>query len=361
MRILIDIGHPAHVHYFKNLYRILKDKGHELCITSRDKEITFELLNHYQIPFIKRGKGGNNILTKILYILKADAIILNAALKFEPDILLGFSSFYASHVAALLGKPFIALTDTEQATEQHMLFMPFSKYVLTPNCYLNDFGKKQIRFDSYMELCYLHPKYFKPEPDILERLGLKEGEKYSIVRFVKWAASHDIGHKGLTTEHKVHVVKTLSEHGKVFVSAEGGLPTELTKFKYPLPPSTMHSALYHATLLYGESATMASECAMLGTYSIFHNKNRLGYTYEQEQQYGLVYNFDESSASYEKALNKAVEILKNPTSKANAIKASEKLISEKIDPTNFFCWFIENYPQSAFEMKKDPSVQYKII
>ena len=32
MRILFDIGHPAHVHYFKNLIELLKKNGNQILI-----------------------------------------------------------------------------------------------------------------------------------------------------------------------------------------------------------------------------------------------------------------------------------------------------------------------------------------
>ena len=44
MRILIDIGHPAHVHYFKNFNVQMKSKGHTILFVARDKEVTIELL-----------------------------------------------------------------------------------------------------------------------------------------------------------------------------------------------------------------------------------------------------------------------------------------------------------------------------
>ena len=47
MRILIDIGHPAHVHYFKNFIWQMQKKGHEFMITARDKEVALNLLDKY--------------------------------------------------------------------------------------------------------------------------------------------------------------------------------------------------------------------------------------------------------------------------------------------------------------------------
>ena len=43
MRILFDIGHPAHVHLFRNARRILQDRGHETVVVSRDKEVARDL------------------------------------------------------------------------------------------------------------------------------------------------------------------------------------------------------------------------------------------------------------------------------------------------------------------------------
>ena len=82
----------------------------------------------------------------------------------------------------------------------------FSDHILTPSAFTKDLGSKQIRFKGFMELCYLRPKYFKPNPKVLESLGLKEGEPFVIVRFVSWNANHDVGEKGLNIKDKKDVV-----------------------------------------------------------------------------------------------------------------------------------------------------------
>ena len=35
MNLLIDIGHPAHVHLFRNFYREMREKGHNVLVTAR--------------------------------------------------------------------------------------------------------------------------------------------------------------------------------------------------------------------------------------------------------------------------------------------------------------------------------------
>ena len=45
MKILIDTGHPVHVHYFRNFIKIMEKKGHEFIVIFRNKEIEHYLLN----------------------------------------------------------------------------------------------------------------------------------------------------------------------------------------------------------------------------------------------------------------------------------------------------------------------------
>ena len=83
MKILIDIGHPAHVHYFKNFINLMKKNGHSFCVVSRDKEVTFNLLDSYKIPYISRGSGAKGIIGKFLYLFKANFIIYKISKKFK--------------------------------------------------------------------------------------------------------------------------------------------------------------------------------------------------------------------------------------------------------------------------------------
>ena len=130
--------------------------------------------------------------------------------------------------------------------------------------------------------------------DQLSELNLKKGEKFTICRFVSWEANHDYGHSGLSTKNKITAVKEFSKYGKVFITSENELPEELKQYQIKLPPEKIHHAISFASLLYGESSTMASEAAVLGTPAIFIDDIGRGYTDEQESNYEIVYNFTES-------------------------------------------------------------------
>ena len=70
MRVLIDVGHPAHVHFFKNTIWSLEKKGHKVMVVSRDKDVVLELLKAYKIPHtvLSKVKPGKVHLLEELFI-----------------------------------------------------------------------------------------------------------------------------------------------------------------------------------------------------------------------------------------------------------------------------------------------------
>jgi predicted glycosyltransferase len=357
MRIFIDIGHPAHVHYFKNFIKLMQRKNHEFFITARKKEVAFDLLDHYGIKFHSRGLGGDRALAKFFYIFKADKLLYQLSKKFNPHIFLSFGSSYAAHAAKLLGKPHIAFDDTEHARLEHLMYVPFTDVILTPSSFLKDFGKKHIRFDGCMELCSLHPSYFEPDESILGTLGVQRDEPYVIMRFISWRASHDIGYKRLNLDTKLRLCHELSKYARIFISSESGSPHGLEKYQIRIPPEKLHDALSFAALYIGEGGTTANECAVLGVPNILVNsiltpKTTPGLHYEL-QRLGLQFLFD----SPEGITAKAIEILRDPDIKKAFYERKQKMLSEKIDVVAFMVWFVENYPASLQIMKQNPAYQ----
>src|SRR5690606_3504588 len=179
------------------------------------------------------------------------------------------------------------------------------------------------------------PNYFTPDPGILDLLQIKAHEKYAIVRFVSWGAAHDFGHTGMSLANKIKVVKALSEHARVFITSEGELPADLEKHRIKIPFNKMHDAIYFSSLLFGESATMASEAAVLGTPSIFIDYDGRGYTDEEESKYGIVFNFTESHADQQKAIEKALDLIRKEDAKTQFQQTRRQLLNDCVDTTQF--------------------------
>jgi len=180
-------------------------------------------------------------------------------------------------------------------------------------------------------------------------LGLSKNDKFIIMRFVSWGASHDIGDKGFT--NKKEVLRSLEQYGRVLITSEKKLPSYIEKYKINVPPEKIHHVLYFADLYIGESAPMATESAILGTPAIFVSTSRRGYTDELESKYGLVYNFSGLKKRQKYALEKASELLENENIKKEWRKKRRKMLSEKIDVTKFMVSLIENYPESLCDLQ----------
>lgn len=340
MKVLVDIGHPAHVHFFKNVIWKLESDGHEVEITVRDKEITIKLLELYGLKYHNLGKNQKGLTNKAIGMIKTDIKLYKIAKKFRPDVLTGIHNPYVAHVSRLLEKPSLIFTDTEHAKLANILTFPFSTTIYTPVCFKSDLGMKHIRYDGYHELAYLHPKYFEPNPSILDELELQKDEIFTVVRFIAWNASHDFGNNGIGSENRWQFVKELENYGRVLITSESKLPEEFEPYIIQLSPEKIHDLLYYATLYVGEGATMAVESAILGTPSIYVSTlaGTMGNLSELEKKYNLLFNCSNSEA----ALSKAKELLMNNELRNMWSFKKELLFRDKIDVTKFAVESIEN-------------------
>ncbi len=205
-------------------------------------------------------------------------------------------------------------------------------------------GAEHVRYQGYHELAYTHPHRFEPEPNVLEAWGLRPDEVFIVARFVSWRALHDTHDHGVTDA--VGLVRSLGRFGRVLITSEDPLPAELEPLRIEAEAHKIHHLLYFATLFIGESATMASESATLGTPAIFISTSTRGYTNEQGSKYGLVHTFSDPVLAQGQALAKAVEILSDPRTAATARCRRQKLLGENIDVTEYVVELAESYAPS---------------
>jgi uncharacterized protein len=351
MRVLFDMGHPAHVHLFKNIIKKLTADGHEVKITARDKEVTLALLKSFGLEYENRGAIYHGMINKAFGMLRIDYALYRIAKKFRPDLLIGVHNPYIAHVGFLLRKPAIIFTDTENVKIASLITYPFVKCILTPAFFLEHVDpKKHIAIKGFKETAYLHPDYFTPDPHVLSELGLSADDKFIILRFISWGASHDVGLSGIHKGAEKDIISALSPYGKIFITSEKPLEGELEQYRLQVPPEKIHSLLYYARLYIGEGGTMAVESAMLGTPAI-HIESAAdgqptgascGNFLALRDKYHLLHFY----ATQDEALKKAIEILKNENSKKEWQKKQQMLMADVVDVTAWFTEFIEDYPES---------------
>jgi len=343
MKILIDIGHPAHVHFFSVPITLWRQAGCEIVVTSRHKEIAVDLLDARAIahrPLSAMGDGRIGGLAREL--VNRDRKLYRVVREEKPDIMVGIGGVFIAHVGFLTRTPSLVFYDTENATLSNLITYPLASLVVVPACYQAWLPPWHLRYRGYHELSYLHPNQFTPDRDIALACGLAQDRPTFLVRTVSWQASHDLREKGWSEELLRQTVAYLSHRGKVLISAESTLPADLQLYRYSGPPEHIHHLLAYLDLFVGESATMASECAVLGSPAIYAAETGRGYTDEQEDRYGLVKNI--RNICWPK-LRAAIDIFLNRPRESYA-EQRQQLLAETIDVGRFVVDLTLGYPSS---------------
>lgn len=347
MNILIDIGHPAHVHLYRNAAVDLVKRGHKIVIAVRDRGIICELLKSYGLDYVIASKAKTSRAGLALELIEHDWHILKLTIKHDIDILLG-SSVSISHVSCITKARSIVLSedDADYVKTFSRLTYPFCDTIVIPDCLRDNLTAKHVTHNSYHELAYLHPNHFTPDPTVLTELQLVQGEAFFLLRLVAFKAHHDFTHRGLKITTIRTIIELLSAKGKVFVSSEGDVPEEFRQYEIHIPSHRMHHAMYYAVLLVSDSQTMTIEAAVLGTPAIRCNSfvGRCSVIQELEHKYALAYSFLPDNT--DQMLQRIAELLNMPDLDEQWNLRREKLLQDKIDAANWITDFVEHYPQS---------------
>jgi len=314
MRLLVDLCHPGHVHFFRPVLARLQAEGHQLLVTARDKDVTIELLQALDIPHRVLSRLGRSRASLYLEFGQRLLALYREIRRFRPHLLTGIGDIFLAPLGRITGTPSLIFTDTEHASTDPYLTYPWATRICTPEVFGKDLGPRQLRYRGFHELAYLHPRQFPLDPGVRRELGLGPHEPFSVMRFISWQAAHDKGARGLSRELQVEALRLLSRHGRVFLSSEKELPPEWQALRLPVPVHRMHQVLAQADLYLGEGATMATEAALLGTPSLYVSSlvGTMG-NFEALREAGLVLSF----RSGEEALQQAARLLADPAAKTS--------------------------------------------
>ncbi len=335
--VVFGIEHPASVHLFRCAIDELREREWDVHVFVREKDIATELLERYDIPHTVLAEYSGSKRDLIRSQLTYEYRLLREARRIRPDVMIAQEGVAVSHVAPLVDSKSLVFLDTEHATLQLQLLLPFADRICTATSFMDDLSRNQVRYPYYHELAYLHPNRFTPTADVLDDLRVEANDQFVVLRTVAWGAAHDIGEQGL--DDPVALVEGLeSLDTDVLITAEGKLPDRLEPYRVDVPPDKMHDLLYYADLFVGESPTMATESAVLGTPAIYVGTLELGYTNELDDRYGLVYNLDTENGAA-RSLELARRIIEEPNPDWDERRA--RLLENKVDATSVILAEIE--------------------
>ena len=349
MNILVDIGHPAHVHLFKNVARELDKRGHKLYYSVRDIPVAKRLMDSYGMPYLDLGPKSDSLLGKAVTIVKQDLKLLRFVKKNHIDMGLS-SGIVLSHVSMFSGMSSVMFDDDDDAAEPLVVKYghPYTDVVLTPSA-IHRKTNNALYYNGTHELAYLHPNRFVPDESVLDRAGLKKGERFFIMRFVSMKGHHDIGQSGLSHEQKLDLIVRLRPFGRVIITSENSLEAVFEPYRLPVPPEDILSLMYYAALFVGDSQTMTSEACLLGVPAFkcntFSGRLSVPNLYES---YGLSKSY--SPDHFATMCKDIIDVLSNPDTARSAKEKRDQFLANHIDVTAFYTWFLDGYPDTVEEL-----------
>ncbi|MDQ2910116.1 MAG: DUF354 domain-containing protein, partial [Actinomycetota bacterium] len=188
MRVWIDITAPAHVLVFRPLLSLLRERGAEVEITSRDYAQTVQLLELHGIEAEILGRhGGRSRLGKARSLTSRLRELRRWARARRFDVALAHGSHELTLTARRLGIPSATTFDYEFAWLQHQLGCRAATRVVTPEAIpperLERYGARPPKLRQYpglKEEYYLAD--FEPDPAALEPFELDSARTLVVVR-----------------------------------------------------------------------------------------------------------------------------------------------------------------------------------
>ncbi len=375
MNILVQLSHPAHFHLYKNVARNLMADGHQVLFVIKTKDILETLLQNAGLPYVNINQHAHRgSKMGILWdMLMREQQMVKLCRKHRIDLLTG-STPEVAHVAWWLRLR--AVNTGEDDADVISMFIKIVKpfvdgYAAPSSCDMGSIEKQSTHYPGYHELAYLHPNHFTPRREIVEQYGIETDKPYFILRFAQLTAHHDAGIRGINTEVAQRLIDILAPKGRIYITSERPLEPQFEQYRIHINPLDMHHVMAFASLYIGDSQTMAAEAGVLGVPFVRFNDfvGRIGYLRDLEDIYELGYGIHAMPLSQNSPIRRAdgseqpsgVEQLYATVRKLTDMSPEkrkevfagrrERMLSEKIDSAKFLTWFIENYPQSADEVR----------
>jgi predicted glycosyltransferase len=188
VRVWIDITNSPHVLVFRPLIALLRARGAEVEVTSRDYAQTVQLLELHGIDAeILGAHGGRGRLGKAEAMLSRLRALHAWARPRRFDVALAHGSHELTLTARRLGIPSATTFDYEYAWLQHQLGSRAATRVVVPEAIppqrLRRYGVKPAKLGRYpglKEEYYLAD--FEPDPRALEQFALDPGRVLVVIR-----------------------------------------------------------------------------------------------------------------------------------------------------------------------------------
>ena len=281
MKVWIDVLTPKQANFFAPLVTRLSGRGTSVLVTTRKYREVNQLLKMRGIAALTIGRhGGGALKDKLIASAERIRHLTSLLSSKRCDKALSFSSPEAARVAYGLSIPHYCVSDSPHAEAASRLTIPLSEKLLTPKAIpvkaWTRYGIDEtriVRYDALDPVVWL--KHFRPNPMVLNELGLDETRHIVVVRPEEAQASYLLGHSP-EQPLSVLVVQALNRefpHGQVVLIPRYDLAASTKKLvgRSAIVPSSAIDAtslLSYSHLFLGGGGTMTAEAALLGVPSV---------------------------------------------------------------------------------------------
>ena len=290
MRVWIDLTNSPHVLVMRPVVEVLRRDGHEVKVTARDFAQTLQLLDRFGIEHAAIGHHrGERLADKAVGLASRSTALLRwarteARIDAPFDIALGHGSNDVSVAARLLRIPCSTTFDYEWAAVQHHVNCRLAQAVVVPQAIPGDrlhrYGAKgKIHaYAGLKEEYYLAD--FKPNPTILETLGVDQDRPLVVVRTPPEVSLYHRFENDLFADVLLRLREAAPEGVQSVVlprtDAQRSQLKDVPGFTVPEQAIDAQSLIAYADLVISAGGTMNREAVALGTpvYTTF--EGRLG-------------------------------------------------------------------------------------
>jgi len=358
MRFLFYIVHPAKYQFHKVQINALKAKGHKVDIVINTKDILEDLIKEEGweytniFPNSRKIKGFHVYFAAIISIFLTVYRLWKYTRGKKYDVFVGDLLSVLGRIKGVTS--FIHTDDVLAAVPEQAIFLKTINYVISPE--VTDIGKyksKKIAYKGYKALAHLHPNHFKPDESRISP-ELQGAKPYFLIRCTGFGATHDIGKTGVSDNVLNKLIPLLEPYGKILITSERELPDNFKKYSLKILKNDITHYINYAQLFIGDSTTMCTEAAVLGTPAVEFDE----YFYEIEQmleiekKYQLIHCFRTHQLA--DFLEKISELITTKDLKNIYKERRQKLLNETMDVSSFLIWLFENHPKSVQEYIQDP-------
>lgn len=354
-RIIFYFGHPAQFLFVRNtLLGLNSHPSITFKIIIKTKDVLEDLISSDALPYVnifKRTRG-NSKLSMVLSLAIRTLKVLKIALKFKPTLFWGGDPSIAI-TSKLLKTDCIIVGEDDYKVIYKLanITFPYATALLFPNvCDVGPHKNKKIGYEGYMKLAYLHPSVFKYDQSILKKYV--DVPEFVLIRLSELKAYHDEGIGGFTEEILDKLIEFFTDKKlRFYISAEGKINSRYYEYIIKPKPADMIHILAGSSLFIGDSQSMTVEACMLGVPSVRFSdfSGKISVLEELEHKYNLTCGI--TSREVERLFLIVKELLNDKLRVQEFQKRRQRMLSEKINVSEFITNFITTYPTSLGSMR----------